>query len=524
MYIRTRISLIQSFVAVIALGILLALFTTTLMDLLTEKDELYYREKLNSALARVESENADLVRGGLADIPAYVEGSKGKLIESLRSQRFAHAPGEVYLFIVDDQGKVVLHPSLATGDPFASTEFGPMLASSQGGTLSVPIDGRKTWVLYEFFEPWKWYLGYAVREDFKYAAVGAFQRKVLLIGGLLIVMLVSAIYVSVRWSLSPLAQLTRITREIVRTGDLNQKVEFGTRDEVGTLAETFQQMVEKMRVVPLTIQELSGVVANLTQLIQDQTDSTQRQAAGLAEATVTMQEIRQTSNVAASKAEKVIGVAKTAEESAGSGQIAVENSIQGLQEIRDQIDQIVSKIADLSERTLQVGGIIETVKDLADQSNMLALNASIEAVKAGELGKGFGVVAREIRSLADQSIQATGRIREELTGIQNAIRSAVSMTERGKADMERSMEQIRSSGESLKEMGAVMTESSQAARQIASSVNQQNMGISQIAGAIEGLNAAMETTTTGIRHAEQAAASLSSLSVRLSETFSGSTG
>ncbi len=217
----------------------------------------------------------------------------------------------------------------------------------------------------------------------------------------------------------------------------------------------------------------------------------------------------------------MITVARKAEEFSRAGQTAVENSIRNLQDIRTRIEQIVAKISDLSERTLQVGGIIESVKDLADQSNMLALNASIEAVKAGELGKGFGVVAREIRSLADQSIQATGRIRDVLTEIQDAIRSTASMTEQGRRDMERSMDQIRASGESLREMSAVVAESSQAARQIAASVNQQNVGISQITVAIEGLNVAMEKTSNGIRLAEQAAANLSSLSSRVSGVLSG---
>ena len=320
----------------------------------------------------------------------------------------------------------------------------------------------------------------------------------------------------------PIKRLTEMARDVARTGDLNQKVLVTSRDEVGTLAETFQEMMQKLQVVPMTVRELTATVVDLTQLINDHTESTQQQASGLAEATVTMQEIRQTSSTASSKAETVITIAKKAEEFSGAGQAAVENSLHSLQEIRTQIEQIVAKIADLSERTLQVGGIIETVKDLADQSNMLALNASIEAVKAGELGKGFGVVAREIRTLADGSIQATARIREVLTEIQRAIRSTAAMTEQGKRDMERSMDQIRASGESLREMNAVVTESSQAARQIAASVNQQNVGISQITGAIEGLNSAMEKTSSGIRRAEAAAAKLTDLSARVSSILAGS--
>jgi methyl-accepting chemotaxis protein len=360
---------------------------------------------------------------------------------------------------------------------------------------------------------------------FKLDSMNAERRAqtwtVALVSALVLILGLALSFLVGTFLLRPIKELTRVTREIVRTGDLNQKVAVTSRDEVGVLAGTFQQMMEKLQVVPLTVRELSSAVNDLTQLISDHTESTQQQASGLTEATVTMQEIRQTTSTAASKAETVIVVAKKAEEFSAAGQAAVENSIKNLQDIRSGIEQIVAKTSDLSERTVEVSGIIETVKDLADQSNILALNASIEAVKAGESGRGFGVVAREIRSLADQSIQATARIRGVLTEIQKAIRSTASVTDQGRKDMERSMDQIRASGESLQEMNAVVLESSQAARQIAASVNQQAVGVSQATVAIEGLNSAMDKSTNGIRRAEAAAKRLTELSNQISAVLSG---
>jgi methyl-accepting chemotaxis protein len=305
----------------------------------------------------------------------------------------------------------------------------------------------------------------------------------------------------------------------VRTGSLDQEIDTSGHDELSQLASTFQEMVQRLRVIPVAASEVADAVKDLTQLIADQTEAVQRQSSGLAQVTATMQEIRQTSSTASDSAETVIEVAKRAEAASGAGQGAVESSLQSLEEIRIQIDGIVAKVTDLAERTLLVGGIIETVKDLADHSNMLALNASIEAVKAGELGKGFGVVASEIRSLADQSIQATASIREVLTEIQGAIRSTVSMADRGKKDMDRSMQQIRSSGHSLAELSGVVTQTSQSARQIAASVRQQNIGITQIAGTLEELNVAMQCTTEGINGAKAAAARLTKLANRVDETL-----
>src|SRR4030095_10146168 len=103
---------------------------------------------------------------------------------------------------------------------------------------------------------------------------------------------------------------------------------------------------------------------------------------------------------------------------------------------RDQVKDMSAKIRELDERARQIANITVTVKDIADQSNMLALNAAIEAVRSGEHGKGFGVVAREIRTLADQSIQATTRVREILQDVSAAVSVAVTMTEKGTARVE----------------------------------------------------------------------------------------
>ena len=346
-----------------------------------------------------------------------------------------------------------------------------------------------------------------------FATVGVVSMAVLVLG--LGVALVIGSFV-----VRPAMELTAVTSRIVRDGDLNQKIQVDTDDEIGQLAKSFAELVEKLKSVPTTLRgsvtDLSRAVADVNELTRSQTSSVQRQAASLSEASATTQEIKQSSSLASTKAEVVLQVATRAEEFSGEGQQAVQASIHGLEEIRSQIASIVQRITDLSERTLQVGEIIESVKDLADQSNVLALNASIEAAKAGEFGKGFSVVAREIRALADQSIQSTARIREILGEIQGAIRATVQITDEGQKRMEQSMEQIKRSGDSLQEMTAIVRESSQAARQIAASVNQQNAGIGQISVAINGLNAAMDETSAGIKQAEGAVDNLRAISGKIS--------
>ena len=323
---------------------------------------------------------------------------------------------------------------------------------------------------------------------------------------------------------SPLLSLSQAARRIATEGDLNQKLEIHSSDEIGQLAQSFQAMVERLRSIPTAIsgsvQELTSAVDALSTLTCGQADSLQRQASGLAEASATTQEIRQTSTVASTKAETVLQVAVKAEELSASGQRAIEASIDGLQGIRGQVEAMVGRVNDLSRRMTTVGEILERVKDLADQSNMLALNAAIEATKAGEYGKGFGVVAREIRSLADQTLQSANRIREILGEIQDAIRTTVDASQEGTRKVESGLEQIRNSGDSLRGITQIVDQSSQAARQIVASVNQQNAGIAQISTAILSLNAAMQDALKGVRQAEQSAVHVRGTSNRLSELVS----
>jgi len=148
---------------------------------------------------------------------------------------------------------------------------------------------------------------------------------------------------------------------------------------------------------------------------------------------------------------------------------------------------------------------------------MLALNAAIEAVRSGEHGKGFAVVAREIRSLADQSIQATNRVREILDDIGSAIRTTVAITERGSQKIEGGLLQVKASGENLRELSVIVKDNSSAVRQIAAAVSQQNAGIKQIFSAVTDQTRMMDETLKRIETTTHAAVVLRELSLRVSD-------
>ena len=348
------------------------------------------------------------------------------------------------------------------------------------------------------------------------------QAQKLLAGITLAALVIAAFFslVLVARFVAPLRSLTQASKRIV-DGDLGQKIEVTSEDEVGELAAAFAQMVEKLKEVLRALQDsvllLTQAGGELGQSTSEQSQTITRQATALQETQVTAQEIKQTSLLAAQKAETVLKLTEKADQVSTQGEVAIEKSLGGLTDIRSQVDEIAQKIAQLSERTQQIGGITQTVKDLADQSNMLALNAAIEAVRSGEHGKGFAVVAREIRSLADQSIQATNRVREILEDIGGAIQVAVSITERGSQKIEGGLLQVKASGENLRELSNIVKDNSSAVRQIAAAVSQQNAGITQIFSAVTDQTRMMDETMKRLETTTQAASTLKDLSARVSE-------
>src|SRR5690606_16188256 len=134
--------------------------------------------------------------------------------------------------------------------------------------------------------------------------------------------------------------------------------------------------------------------------------------------------------------EEVLALAEQADLARRTGAEAIDETVGGLESIQREVSEVADRVRQLGAGARQVAGITETVKDLADQSNMLALNAAIEATRSGEHGKGFAVVAREMRTLADQSLEATKRVGRILDDIAQAINATVSLSEKGQKRVE----------------------------------------------------------------------------------------
>ncbi len=419
------------------------------------------------------------------------------------------------------------------GEPIAiSGEFAPMIRAQHRELLTsdpsrtLRIDGAE--ILSIRAPVLEGALGY-VHVGFNRSTARARLETLLLRFGIVLASALAAFslggYLFSRRLVAPLSRLTQAARRIADQGDLREPIQVDSHDEVGQLSQAFAAMVNRLKEVLHELQFSSELMTQAVRVLshaaEEQSRMATRYASALHETQATAQELHRTSSDASRTAESVLHVAARADELGRTGGAAISDSINGLLEMLEQVKQIAAQISSLGERTRQIGGITQTVKDLADQSHMLALNAAIEAVRSGEHGKGFAVVAREIRALADQSIRSTSQVRELLATVSEAIGTTVQNTEEGTHHMEEGLAKIRESGDNLQALTDIVRDSSASVRQIALAVSQQTTGIEQISTAVNDLNELMTGTLERITATTQSVESLQALSERVSQVVRG---
>jgi methyl-accepting chemotaxis protein len=204
-----------------------------------------------------------------------------------------------------------------------------------------------------------------------------------------------------------------------------------------------------------------------------------------------------------------------------TGQAVVNDAMQGMRTIQEKVENIAQTILLLSERTQQIGEIIMSVSEISEQSKLLALNASIEAARAGEEGKGFAVVAMEVRQLAEQSREATTRVRDILNQIQQATNTAVMVTEEGSKWADTGLGLVEKAGQVIAQLSQTIEAAALTAGQIAASASQQTNGMDQLSVAMSSIKQTTVQTASSTREAERNAHALTDMARQLQQSMNG---
>ncbi len=281
--------------------------------------------------------------------------------------------------------------------------------------------------------------------------------------------------------------------ERIADGDLEKaEIETTGLHELHKLGSSIQKMAEAMRLQVSSIKNLTAKISEISKetegAMTDLASSAAQQAAAVNETAATVEEMEKAGQSSATNAKHIVAAAEKTAEASKKGRQTVEKTYEIIMQIKDESHDISEKSKNLLNSVEEVGNIIQSVNSIAEQSKILAVNASIEAAKAGEFGSGFAVVAQEVKDLAQQSKDATLQITGTLTAIRAAIETMVVTAQRGKDRTAEGVNTIANAGTVMNDLSEAIRENSDFAKLIATNIQQQTIGLTQIAAAIEEIN------------------------------------
>ncbi|BFM07199.1 methyl-accepting chemotaxis protein [Halioxenophilus aromaticivorans] len=295
-------------------------------------------------------------------------------------------------------------------------------------------------------------------------------------------------------------------------GDLTRRIRQTSNDEIGELVRWFNVFVEKLhstigevvRVIP----PLSEVAQDLNAVSSETAQASQHQSQNANVVSAAMDDMLGSVNNVAGNAGSAAQAANDADKEAKEGLTIVQNTVLSINDLAAEVERAAEVIVQLESDTESVGGILDVIKGIAEQTNLLALNAAIEAARAGEQGRGFAVVADEVRTLASRTQESTHEIQKVIEQLQNAAQSAVTVMSQGKEQAQKSVDQAGATGASLQAITAKVTSITDMNQQIAKATEAQQRFANDIQQNVLGMRDAS-------RSAEQNTERVNSLSFNL---------
>jgi len=313
--------------------------------------------------------------------------------------------------------------------------------------------------------------------------------------------------------------LAEISRRVAQ-GDLTVQLESGRSG----VYESMRKMVENLRSIMERVNQNSHAVASSAVELQstaEQTAESSQRVVGQATSVATAsEEMSATSNDIASNCHLAAESSNRASAAAQNGAHIVEGTIAGMGRIADKVRGTALVVDQLGTRSDQIGEIVATIEDIADQTNLLALNAAIEAARAGEQGRGFAVVADEVRALAERTTRATKEIGAMIKAIQTETKQAVYAMEEGVSEVERGTSEATRSGQALTEILGQVNMVTEQISQIATAAEEQTATTREISNSIQDISETVHLSALSSQEASQASSQLSRLSVELQDLVS----
>jgi len=376
------------------------------------------------------------------------------LVEIVNSLNFG---GMGYAFLVNDQGKILVHPDKNLVMKSLSDLFPQYTPKLSRELTEVEVDGKTrllTFTKVQGLPSANWYIGLSVDKDKAFSMLSKFRTSAVIATLVAVVIIIALLGLLIRVLLQPLHTMTRAMENIAEgEGDLTRRLDIHTHDEFGTLGTAFNRFVERIHG---SIREVSSATEQVNEVALRVISASNSSMSNSDEQSNRTSSVAAAINQLGAAAQEIAGNAAQASQHASSarllaeeGQQVVQRNIEAMNRLSDLIVSSSGHIETLNSKTVNIGQILEVITSISQQTNLLALNAAIEAARAGEAGRGFAVVADEVRNLAHRTQESAQQVQTMIEELQVGARASVDTMDQSQRHSQDSMDIANQAGERL---------------------------------------------------------------------------
>ncbi len=409
----------------------------------------------------------------------------GVLNDMVRATSFANAITSLY----DDQG-VAIASTVQISEPGRSkladnpelTVLQKSMLSHSEGELNHSVNGRDKISYYKAIklgEGANWHLVVTIDKTAHYAHIQQGLRDALVTAGVLIIIASLVVYVALNQLYRPIFALKKTILDLAHgNADLTQRLTVNSHDDLGQIAEAVNQFVSNLQNMMLEISQSTDHISTGIEQLKAQTEHNNAVLTAHASETdhvvVAVTEMSSTADSVAQSASQSATFTQKSADEAQQSKVVVESAVHNVADLVNEVEAMALNIQTMNEDTQKIGSVLGVIGDIADQTNLLALNAAIEAARAGEQGRGFAVVADEVRTLAARTQQSTSEINEMLSKLRQGTDTVVHAMGITKASCQQTANTTASVNESLDSMTASVTQINDLGIQIATAAEEQS--------------------------------------------------